>query len=207
MRQTAILLALLALLSGVARAEGPSMKPSFTWPLPEGWKAETIPFPLEFAPDVRRETIGPACSARSRGPSGRRDGGALFPQGISLRPRPWAGFSRPVGPAGGLPRAEGVSGAVGVSRQSGTPEISAPKRSGSTLPPESTTPIRLPALSGALPCRRTVKAVALRARRPASCACEREATPSPNAGFLQEADARTTTDTGPLGDPRALWSR
>lgn len=25
---------------------------SFQWPLPEGWKKETIPFPLEFAPDL-----------------------------------------------------------------------------------------------------------------------------------------------------------
>jgi len=24
----------------------------FTWPTPPGWKSETIPFPLEFAPDV-----------------------------------------------------------------------------------------------------------------------------------------------------------
>jgi hypothetical protein len=57
MRQTAVLLALLALLSGVARAEGPGVKPSFTWPLPTGWKAETIPFPLEFAPDVRHTGV------------------------------------------------------------------------------------------------------------------------------------------------------
>src|SRR3954469_12003229 len=57
MRQTAALLALLALLSGVARAEGPGVKPSFTWPLPEGWKAETIPFPLDFAPDLRHTGV------------------------------------------------------------------------------------------------------------------------------------------------------
>ena len=25
---------------------------SFQWPLPEGWRQETIPFPLEFAPDL-----------------------------------------------------------------------------------------------------------------------------------------------------------
>src|SRR5262249_14460971 len=54
MRQTSVLFALLALLPCVARAEGPGgVKPSFTWPLPEGWKTETIPLPLEFAPDVR----------------------------------------------------------------------------------------------------------------------------------------------------------
>lgn len=41
------------LLSGVvAGAEGSGEKPSFTWPAPEGWKAETIPFPLDFAPDI-----------------------------------------------------------------------------------------------------------------------------------------------------------
>lgn len=57
MRQTAVLFGLLALLSGVARTEGPAVKPSFTWPLPGGWKAETIPFPLEFAPDVRHTGV------------------------------------------------------------------------------------------------------------------------------------------------------
>jgi len=25
---------------------------SFSWPMPEGWQHETIPFPLEFAPDL-----------------------------------------------------------------------------------------------------------------------------------------------------------
>src|SRR5262245_33462421 len=25
---------------------------SFQWPIPEGWQHETIPFPLEFAPDL-----------------------------------------------------------------------------------------------------------------------------------------------------------
>jgi hypothetical protein len=35
-----------------ASAAGTSEKPSFIWPVPEGWKAETIPFPLDFAPDV-----------------------------------------------------------------------------------------------------------------------------------------------------------
>jgi hypothetical protein len=34
-----------------ASAEGPGEKPSFTWPVPEGWRAETIP-PLDFAPDI-----------------------------------------------------------------------------------------------------------------------------------------------------------
>lgn len=26
--------------------------PAFTWPVPAGWRSETIPFPLEFAPDI-----------------------------------------------------------------------------------------------------------------------------------------------------------
>ena len=26
--------------------------PSFTWPVPDGWRSETIPFPLEFAPSI-----------------------------------------------------------------------------------------------------------------------------------------------------------
>lgn len=29
-----------------------AMSGSFQWPLPEGWKQETIPFPLGFAPDL-----------------------------------------------------------------------------------------------------------------------------------------------------------
>ena len=29
-----------------------STGPVFTWPAPEGWKKETIPFPLDFAPDL-----------------------------------------------------------------------------------------------------------------------------------------------------------
>ena len=40
-----------------ARAGGPGEKPSFTWPVPEGWKAETIPFPLDFAPDVHHTGV------------------------------------------------------------------------------------------------------------------------------------------------------
>jgi hypothetical protein len=57
MRQAAVLLVLLALLPGVARAEGPGGKPSFTWPSPKGWKTETIPFPLDFAPEVRHTGV------------------------------------------------------------------------------------------------------------------------------------------------------
>src|SRR4051794_39581750 len=39
---------------------------------------------------------------RSRGPSGRIALSISSPQGIGLRPRPWAPFSRPVGPALGV---------------------------------------------------------------------------------------------------------
>jgi hypothetical protein len=31
--------------------------PRFTWPLADGWRAETIPFPLEFAPDIARTGV------------------------------------------------------------------------------------------------------------------------------------------------------
>lgn len=37
------------LLAATAIAATP---PGFTWPAPEGWKTETIPFPLEFAPEL-----------------------------------------------------------------------------------------------------------------------------------------------------------
>ncbi|HJQ98428.1 MAG TPA: hypothetical protein VJ826_08940 [Candidatus Polarisedimenticolaceae bacterium] len=30
---------------------------SFQWPIPEGWKHETIPFPLEFAPDLTYQGV------------------------------------------------------------------------------------------------------------------------------------------------------
>lgn len=29
----------------------------FTWPVPAGWKSETIPFPLEFAPDLKHKGV------------------------------------------------------------------------------------------------------------------------------------------------------
>src|SRR6185312_14696497 len=38
----------------------------------------------------------------SRGPSGRKDGGAFFPRASASGLRPWAGFSRPVGPVATL---------------------------------------------------------------------------------------------------------
>jgi len=34
-----------------------SPTPGFVWPVPEGWKQETIPFPLGFAPDLPYEGI------------------------------------------------------------------------------------------------------------------------------------------------------
>lgn len=43
MRQVSVVLALVSVL----------LPGTFTWPVPEGWKTETIPFPLDFAPDVR----------------------------------------------------------------------------------------------------------------------------------------------------------
>jgi hypothetical protein len=33
-----------------ARSHVPA--PRFAWPAPPGWKSETIPFPLDFAPDI-----------------------------------------------------------------------------------------------------------------------------------------------------------
>jgi hypothetical protein len=44
----------------------------------------------------------PTQGQRSRGPSGRTGVVNLSTQGVGLRPRPWAPFSRPVGPAGGF---------------------------------------------------------------------------------------------------------
>jgi hypothetical protein len=54
---------LLALLAGCATSERasappppvakkPAARPAFTWPVPHGWRGETIPFPLDFAPDI-----------------------------------------------------------------------------------------------------------------------------------------------------------
>jgi hypothetical protein len=42
--------------------------------------------------------VGFCLGSGSLGPSGRRSWGAVS-QGVGLRPRPWAGVSRPVGPA------------------------------------------------------------------------------------------------------------
>ena len=38
-----------------ARADGAGEP--FAWPVPEGWKSETIPFPLDFAPDVHHTGV------------------------------------------------------------------------------------------------------------------------------------------------------
>jgi hypothetical protein len=40
-----------------AAAKGPDEPPRFTWPVPEGWRSETIPFPLEFAPEIARTGV------------------------------------------------------------------------------------------------------------------------------------------------------
>ncbi len=32
-------------------------KTGFTWPVPAGWKSETIPFPLEFAPELKHKGV------------------------------------------------------------------------------------------------------------------------------------------------------
>ena len=48
-------LAVLVLFGAGARAEGE--KPPFTWPVPEGWKSETIPFPLDFAPGLHHTGV------------------------------------------------------------------------------------------------------------------------------------------------------
>ena len=40
-----------------ASAAGAGEKPSFVWPVPEGWKTETIPFPLDFAPDLHHTGV------------------------------------------------------------------------------------------------------------------------------------------------------
>jgi hypothetical protein len=43
--------AALLIAAGVAVA-GEAAEETFRWPVPEGWKSETIPFPLEFAKDL-----------------------------------------------------------------------------------------------------------------------------------------------------------
>lgn len=50
-------LALLAAACGTSRAPADSGPPRFTWPVPAGWRGETIPFPLEFAPEIRRRGV------------------------------------------------------------------------------------------------------------------------------------------------------
>jgi hypothetical protein len=44
---------LLATLTACGAASAPATsKPAGPWPVPTGWKSETIPFPLEFAPSI-----------------------------------------------------------------------------------------------------------------------------------------------------------
>lgn len=61
MARTHLIAALCAALSLplAARAQSapePSELP-FSWPVPDGWRSETIPFPLEFAPEIRLRGI------------------------------------------------------------------------------------------------------------------------------------------------------
>ena len=40
------------------REEAPApAAPAFEWPKPEGWKTETIPFPLDFAPEIKLQGV------------------------------------------------------------------------------------------------------------------------------------------------------
>lgn len=39
------------------REEAPVPAASYEWPKPEGWKTETIPFPLDFAPDIHLQGV------------------------------------------------------------------------------------------------------------------------------------------------------
>ena len=47
----------LLMLAVVSYAAAVAEAPPFEWPVPSGWKKETIPFPLEFAPSIRHEGV------------------------------------------------------------------------------------------------------------------------------------------------------
>jgi len=55
MRRTLLPFLLLGVLSGPGVAE--EIPLPFSMPIPEGWRTETIPFPLEFAPDLPYEGL------------------------------------------------------------------------------------------------------------------------------------------------------
>ncbi len=48
---------LLLISVGVVAAAEEVAVPSFFLPTPEGWQTETIPFPLEFAPEIKYEGL------------------------------------------------------------------------------------------------------------------------------------------------------
>ena len=57
MRIAKTLLIALTLVSTIAIHAQETPAPPFTMPTPEGWRNETIPFPLEFAPNLGYEGI------------------------------------------------------------------------------------------------------------------------------------------------------
>ncbi|HJW08238.1 MAG TPA: hypothetical protein VJ483_01315 [Holophagaceae bacterium] len=40
-----------------AQTTKPAAAPAFAWPVPQGWGHETIPFPLDFAPELKHKGI------------------------------------------------------------------------------------------------------------------------------------------------------
>jgi hypothetical protein len=57
-RWTAALVLILAAASaGAAQTPATASNDGFSWPVPAGWRKETIPFPLEFAPDLPHKGV------------------------------------------------------------------------------------------------------------------------------------------------------
>jgi hypothetical protein len=50
-------LLLAAVWSGAAQPPSTASDDGFSWPVPAGWRKETIPFPLEFAPDLPHKGV------------------------------------------------------------------------------------------------------------------------------------------------------
>jgi len=48
---------LLMLVTAVGTTAGQDAKPAFSWPTPDGWRSETIPFPLDFAPTIPHKGV------------------------------------------------------------------------------------------------------------------------------------------------------
>jgi len=57
MKRTSILIPLLLSAGAFADIRPVTMGPAFDWPVPAGWKKETIPFPLDFAPDLKHDGL------------------------------------------------------------------------------------------------------------------------------------------------------